>query len=411
MRLAKAAIFLAVVLLPCAIAPAADEGVLWGPASGGISIGIKIEPAGRTEWHPGEAMRVIQYFRAKKPNIRVSPFGLVVSTKLHVVGPDGREVIWEPIKRASRAPGGKSASSYVKFDSEGPYSVELRLSEGKEIWTDAKTGERTGVSLRQPGTYKIWTQCEVAANANAPRSAWEGKATSLEFSWTVTDLPEEKRPAEMTAEQKRLVDDWLAGADVSDPLRTSIGLTENEALAGRLMNIVLDHSKSSTPAYKFLTGRVGTDHDGEAGIDGPYLQHLAEWIVAVNEGKVQDRSAMSFLGAMQYAVVYLRFHPENLTLRERAVTVLKQWSRAPASDSEKGPVKTLAWHALRELGVLKDGMSKEQAVEILGGPQSAEGESITWTVTNPRLENPVLGRLDATIKDGKVRRWEMSPKF
>jgi hypothetical protein len=411
MRLARAASWVAVVFLAVAQARAAEDGVLWGPASGGISIGIKVEPAGRAEWHPGEAMRVMQYFRAKKPNIRVSAFGLVVSTKLHVVLPDGREVIWDPFKRPPRAPGGRSAGSYVKFDSEGPYSQELRLSDGKEIWTDSKTGERDPASLRQPGTYKIWAQCEVAENPNAPKNAWEGKASSLGFSWKVTDLAAEKRPAEMTAEQKKLVEDWRAGADVSEAMRTAINLTENEALAGRLMDIVLENSKSSTPAYKFLTARVGTDHDGEAGIDGPYLKRLAQWIVAVNEGKVQDRAAMSFLGAMQYAVVYLRFHSEDQPLRERAVTVLKQWSRSPAADAEKGPVKTLAWHALRELGVLKEGISKEHAVEALGDPQSTEGPSLTWTVTNPKLENPLLGQLTATMKEGKVQRWELSPKF
>jgi hypothetical protein len=406
--------FTVAVLLSAATAqaaPGAEDGVLWGPAADGISIGIRIEPPGRTEWHPGEVMKVVEHFRAKKANIRVPTFGLVVFTKIHVLTPEGKELIWERLPRDEKRATTRTATSFAKFSGEGPYTMELRLSEGNEIWIDAKTNERTPASLRKPGTYKLWAACEVTVNANAPKNAFNGKVQSGEYTFTVTDLPAEKRPREMTDDQKQLIDAWLAGQDVSDKLRTSVNLAENEALAARLVDIVLENTKSSTGAYKFLTARVGTDHDGEAGIDGPYLQRLAAWIVDVNEGKVQGRAPMTLLGAMQYAVVYLRFHPEDQLLRERSIAILKQWARARGADSEQKPIRTLAWHALKQLDILTPGMSKQQAVDVLGPPDSDQADNLTWTVNNPKLENPILGRLSAAMKDGKVQRWEMTPKF
>jgi hypothetical protein len=401
---------IAFLLSQAAAAPASApvDATLWGEAVDGTSVGIAIEPAGRNEWHPGEIVRIIQSFRARK-NARVPAFGLVTRTTIHLLTPEGKEVVWSPMKlRERREAATQRAQSWVPWKAEGPYPLELRLSEGAEVWTDAKTGQAMDVSLRKPGTYKVFAVCEVDAGPTAPKGTWRGRAHSGVVNLVVNELPPGKRSGEMTAGQKQLVDAWVAGKEVGEELRREVILSENEGLARRLVELLKTQKpKRATLTYKIISQRVGTQQDGDAGIDGPYLKDLAAWVVDVNEGKVSGRERLSLLGAVQHAIVYLEFHPEDTAMRQRVVTLLTEWCHLPRTQgaAEANPAQTGAWRGLMTLGELKEGMTTQRVIELLGKPDEESADLLAWVVTNPQLANPVLGKLEAAIKEGKVTTW------
>jgi hypothetical protein len=58
-----------------------------------------------------------------------------------------------------------------------------------------------------------------------------------------------------------------------------------------------------------------------------------------------------------------------------------------------------AWQVLLDLGVLRKGMSLEEAVAVLGAPSSVTARRASWYYSSPMHVNPLLG---CTLKEGRV---------
>ena len=311
-------------------------------------MGIRLEPAKRNEFHPGELVTVVVKCRFDEPQDKPRKLplaGLENSTRLHLETPEGHEFIWDPdhdYEEQSKANQAITAADWTDWQGPAVWRITFRLSNSKRNWIDVKTKKPAELSLANSESfYRLWAECNVVAGKKAPAGAWSGNVRTGEaIMGKVTDLPIAKRNMKLTEEQQTLVKQWLAlqldetkkSKSVSrfDPLETwlrdALALTENEGLAQRFVEIAKTDPKNSDAAFGLLLARTGTMNDGDAGIDGPYLKELAQYALGVNEGKyerTQSRPPLTMFGIPQ-AVVYLGYHPEDRPMREGAVNLLKQ---------------------------------------------------------------------------------------
>ncbi|HEY7088206.1 MAG TPA: hypothetical protein VH518_08970 [Tepidisphaeraceae bacterium] len=351
--------------------------------------------------------------------------------ELHVVMPDGNENVWDPLQWSYAIEKWREIMLVREWHRAGAGGRaagrwELRLADGMRNWIDPGSNDLLHVSARQPGTYHLWAELEVIpAAGKTPRDAWHGRVRSNAVEINVSDLPIEQRRAELTNEQKRDLEAWLADdkaalPELRDRLTDAVVLTENEALANRLMEVVKGPpTRFAWDALAMLMERCGTNDDGAVGIDGPYLKNLAEWQLTAQEKfdpaiKRGEQPIDNFgIGAIEAVLVYLKLHPDDQQIRDR-MTVLAQsncrlpnhvaapaglngWKRSPGAI----PI-TEAWKALIQLEVLHDGMTVAEAIKILGPPTSQGPDYVSWRVQSPMHVNPVL---HAYLIKGAVSRW------
>jgi hypothetical protein len=273
-----------------------------------------------------------------------------------------------------------------------------RLSGSEGYWVDAKTKKDATFPMRAEGTYKVWAEYEVKAGKGAARDAWRGKLVTPVATWTVAEMPAEKRRMAMTAEQEGMVAKWLGGDEgMMEKLRGQMLEAENEGLALKMVGIVKGGGKEAANALGLLEERAG-DVGTSVGIDGPYLKELATWEVegmeAEEKGERRDfRPQMSSL-------VYVTLHPEDEGLRGRLAAIAEGSCRLTAGGGVMPPFE--AWRTLIVTGVLRDGMTVGEAEGVLGKPTAATGEGMAWRVESGRHVNPSVG---ATLKEGKLSGW------
>ena len=184
------------------------------------------------------------------------------------------------------------------------------------------------------------------------------------------------------------------------------------------VEIVKTDPQNSDAALGLLSARTGNTDDGNAGIGGPYLKELTEYALDVNEGKfekTQSRPPLTMFGIPQ-AVVYLDHHPDDRqtprSYGQRAETSLPFVCRSKGAVPGNKIVCNFGGSSvavLDRLGLLKNGMTKDEAIELLGHPQRDDGASLQWLALRPGFENPLAGRLTAELKDGKVGQWKHLP--
>ncbi|HTQ38748.1 MAG TPA: hypothetical protein VMJ32_06955 [Pirellulales bacterium] len=433
----------------------------WGAPVDGLKAGVRLDPIDRTEYHPGEVLNLVMEFDAELNHpFRVPMAALCEYATVHVVGPDGRECIWDPGGTDREDAGIKiEADEWEPYNDadEEPYTAPIRLAAGKQIWIDAKTDRTVPFSLIVPGTYHAWIECKIVAGKNPPKHAWQGTVKSGEVVWTMAELPVEQRHNEVTDEQQHELDAWLAlaklknqelGKPLTAALTQEVLLAENEGLAQKLVEITKSGQADAMP---ILLARAGDINDGHAGIDGPYLKQLAEYILEIGEKSDNQkaetdkpRSSARFDPVM----LYLRYHPDDADIHRRAVAVLSHLARSrssPAGWTSFWAAVPYAWAGLQELGELKPGMTRQQAEDLLGPPDdlstgfrfgngiggggfggggnspaaaqakasaaanlAKNPDELQWTAAMlPGHENPTPAVLKAELKDGKTRAWKI----
>jgi hypothetical protein len=444
----------ALFALTCVPVDAADYAdTHWGVSVDGLKAGVRLDPIDRTEYHPGEVLNLVMEFDVELNHpLRVPLAALCEYTAVHVVGPDGREYIWDRGGTHHEDAAMKiDADDWEPFNDadEQPYTEKIRLAAGKQIWIEAKTDRTIPFSLIVPGTYRAWTDCKIVARKNPPKHAWQGTVKSGEVMWTMTELPVERRRNEVIDEQQRELDAWLAlaklkneelGKPLTIALTQEVLLAENEGLAQKLVEIA---KSGHAEAMSILLARTGDINDGQTGIDGPYLKQLAEYILEVDEKSDhqnveadKSRSSASFDPVM----LYLGYHPDDSDIHQKAVSALSDMARS--KDSHTGRTSfwasvPYAWAALQKLGELKTGMTRQQAEDLLGppkqipaeqygfgggggggfGPMQAKPASATtsenpdklqWrSALQPGAENPGSTMVEAQFKDGKTTAWKI----
>ena len=395
------------LLLESGAASGSNKQAKWGVTVDGLSVGLQLAQAERTEFHPGEVVQLTVEFKAKR--VLLVPHAVLWQySELHVVGPNAREYIWDPgeIHKVD-AKIKIDAEDWVKWNDfdERPHTEDLRLAKGSTIWVDAKTNQTTPFSLVEPGKYRAWMECSVVAAGRPPKNAWQGSAKSGEVTWKMSDLPVEHRRLDLTNEQQHLVASWLKLAKVKKDE------AENEGLADKLVDITKSKEADALP---ILRARSGTLRDGEVGIDGPYLKGLAEYFLDVNNGnlgKGQGLPRMSSSEEIGQVLLYLLRHPDDAQIHQRATAMLTRLCRVAATD--KGPeelhsIAPYAWAGLLQLGELKEGVTPAEAKQILGPPAQEDKDLITGECSLlPGHVNRMPAQLLGTLKDEKVTHWEI----
>src|SRR4051812_46004580 len=120
-----------------------------------------------------------------------------------------------------------------------------------------------------------------------PKQAWQGSGKKNNDNLIITSLPDNKRRIELTFQQKRTLEGWLAQVTPSaidtsvreqavNELRRQLILTENEGLAEKLAAITKARQADGLP---LLMARSGSLRDGQVGIDGPYHKIMVDYIL------------------------------------------------------------------------------------------------------------------------------------
>jgi hypothetical protein len=434
----------------------------WGTPVDGLKAGVRLEPIKRTEYHPGEVLKLVLEFDVElghRP--RVPMAALWQFADVHIVGSTGREFAWNPggihFKDAETKIDSDDWERYSDRDEE-PYTAEIRLAKSNTNWVDVKTGQVAPFSLVPPGNYKAWIECTVVAGKNPPRDAWQGSIKSGEVTYTMAELPVEKRHNAVTTEQQNQLNAWTAllkvktseasGEPMTSILTQEVTLAENEGLAQKLVEITKSGQADALP---ILLARVGNLNNGQTGIDGPYLKQLAEYILEVdkqNENQKAEAGKPRFSATFDPVILYLRDHPDDSDIHRKAVGALSHLARSRSSPARWtsfwAPVP-YAWAGLQELGELKSGMTRQQAEELLGPPDdllagqfrfgnglggggfggggfggsggaqaAAAGKTpenpteLQWTAPMlPGHENPLPVVLKSQLKDGKTTAWKI----
>ena len=315
--------------------------------------------------------------------------------------------------------------------------MHLRMTTQPEGWVPQAPAKTAPLSLRKEGTYSVWMVYEVPALEGSGAYGWSGKAVSNVLTFRVRAIAPAKRLQRPTARQRGDLDMYVRGTDVAKRrqayarLKPALMLTENEGLALAVLAELKKHPRRASdrcPAwwnnlFYCLTLRTGDPIDArELGIAGPCAKALAEFVMDSFDGPGEP-SVPSWVGqwAINPVAAYVKLHPEDKKLRDRLAALAKASARAateagaatrpgagtrPTGSAPKlGPVA--AWKILLALGVLRDGMTAEQAVDILGKPTERHAEHVGWHITTPSRVNPYLV---ADLAEGKLVKWKVSSR-
>lgn len=249
-----------------------------------------------------------------------------------------------------------------------------------------------------------------ATGAEIPDNLREDLATCLEYRDT----------GELFAAQKRLRAVLEAKGEPGEQLALHIVETSGEEHRRR------DNLDQLLGARAY---RRGEDGNVVPHLDGAYLKKLAMLSVPDDADQVRYRD-------YRFALAYWKLHPEDHELywrlrlaatrdakivqdptfdldEERAVPDLETvrkfvWKHYPRPIHNYGYKE--AWDILIQLGVLKVGMTVEEAEKILGPRfRKKDGDLgdgwIRWYLDTPRHVNP---NLNAEVKDGKILSFRIS---
>lgn len=404
-----------------------------GKPSNGLRAVLSVN---RTSFSPGEILELSGYFWNISSQRLVLPYEphQWPAGELHIRTPNGDVFVYVPKKHVL-----PENNFYVippgRVDCLR--NLRLRLNDSNPGWV-AKGEEKPSVlSLRDEGRYQIWFEYEIPVLPKAGKHGWSGKAISNTLAISVQSIPADKRRAKPTPEQLQDLERMISGEPgVTSKeqtlrgmpyhrLREAMLLTENEGLALEITKRVLASWDQNCAAMLLERAGDGLSEEG-SGISGPYLKMLADGIVrkleSANAKNADSRLPHRGLDAIQLfptAIAYARLNPDDKEFTGKLVDILKRsakvsnWPRfhklKPADENEKRaypPVDlTTAWHSLLLLGVLHDGMSVEDAIDILGEPTSRSKKYIRWYYSTPRHVNPVIF---GEVKDGKVVSFRIS---
>lgn len=316
--------------------------------------------------------------------------------------------------------------------------MHLRMTAQPEGWLAKAPAKAAPLSLRKEGTYSVWIVYEVPALEGSGRHGWSGKAVSNTLTFTVRAIPPAKRSQQPTARQRTDLEVYVRGNDVEKRrqayarLKPALMLTENEGLALAVLAELKKHPRRAParcPAwwnnlFYCLAWRTGDPIDGrELGIAGPCAKGLAEFVMDSFEAPAGVPSVPSWVGqwAVNPVAAYVKLHPEDKKLRDRLSALAKASARAttrpgaatrPGAETRPaGPApkigRVAAWKILLELGVLRDGMTRQQAAEILGQPDNRAAKHVGWYIDTPRHVNPCLV---AEVAEGKLVKWKVTKR-
>src|SRR5690348_2464138 len=83
------------LLLDSRAASGSDKQTQWGVPVDGLRVGLQLAQAERTEFHPGDVVRLSVEFKANRAML-VPHAVLWQYSELHVLAPNAREYIWDP---------------------------------------------------------------------------------------------------------------------------------------------------------------------------------------------------------------------------------------------------------------------------------------------------------------------------
>ncbi len=303
-------------------------------------------------------------------------------------------------------------------------ALRIRMTGGAEDWQpQAGTGPPPrSLSLREEGTYRVWFEC--SAPASGPAGAWSGTARSNVVTFTIRQLPPEKRRQEPTKQQFADLAKHVSHPDERqhcDHISRALLETENEGLATTIVQQLQAHQPEAGKSrprwwwdlYRAVSARALPKlPPARVCIDGPYLRPLVVLSADLYERQLQPRRQPRTDGRASLDVIlaYLQAHPEDKELHQRVVALAKKYAKvSELQPAERDPHHTVlrqahrrlhfAWTVLRGLEVLRAGMSVEEAIEVLGPPTTRKDEYVRWYFSSDMHVNPYL---DATVKDGKI---------
>jgi hypothetical protein len=410
-------------LIAVSVAPAVAEPMQWGDPADGVRLGVAIEPAGQSEFHAGEMVRLSVKLKPDWKMLLPADINnnLDYYCVVHVVTPDGHESVWDPAFGSAAQGDAHHAQQWSKFAETISASPRLRLARDRKPWFDAAK-DQPELSLRAVGKYRLWLEFRVSADAETPRHAWHSTAKSGVVEWHVSDLPADKRQLTMTDEQKRLVNRWLSGKHTVDvdyekrmndsPVK-QILLAKNEGLADKFLQVMIEEKsvQHALDAWYMLSIRAGSTDDGDLGIDGPYSKKLAQWELDLVEGKLRWPSAApkaTYKDALwsvqglrggsliEQVLVYLTFHPEDRKIHDR---VVKQCTLGGNLSGN-----AISFKVLTKFGVLKKGTTLAEAVAVLGTPsrQMDDFAEWYWPIDTRNAFRPARWEVYCKLKDGSV---------
>jgi hypothetical protein len=338
--------------------------------------------------------------------------------ELHIVTPAGEEFVHRPYASLEQNlserdfimgiyPG---KSDWVLWPNRVESSLDLvAMVHG---WSQKGPDQSNPLSLRNGGQYRLWYEISLPVVKNAPENAWSGSAKSNVVRFTVSELPPEQTLKEPTREQLLVLDEYVKGADKvrpgeTDPryeqIKEALQLSRNEGLALEVLRLLKQHVPEEKSAWyqNLLVALVQRAHrafqDGPLRIDGPYLRELTAFFL--------QRLKQAFMSeemppAVDLAAIllYLKSHPEDHELRLEAIALARK-NASPGGLTEDHHLAhaklEYAWGVLIAAGMLREGVSLQEAVAILGLPGHVYGDqskeyTAEWPYQSPMHVNPVL---------------------
>src|SRR5262249_44848412 len=126
----------------------------------GLTLQIELEPTGRTEFHPGEVLKISAVVKNDRA-MSLPADSISLHVELHVTMPDGNENVWDPVQWAYAIEKWREIMLVREWHRAGAESRpagrwELRLADGMRNWIDPGGNDLLHVSARQPGAYRLW---------------------------------------------------------------------------------------------------------------------------------------------------------------------------------------------------------------------------------------------------------------
>jgi hypothetical protein len=396
----------------------AEPSSPFGEPVDGLQLGLTVN---RTTFAPGEVLYVRGFYQNVSEHLLAVPGFASIWPRgiLHIRTPDGRVYISERGGRSMTWAGSLQIDPGHLAALNHP--LRFRFCRPPHPWWEPADKENTQpIDMSRPGRYKLWAEHEAEAVGELGASGWSGRVSSPVITVTVRPMPVDKRKMQPTDAQLADIDELgvvpnrkkmdIYHARVTR-LRLAAARTENEGLAIELAKQLIQDWDAGEYAvvpnlFVILSDRSGHKH-AEPGIDGPYLKMLAGAVVErldnrqlVEKVPENVRNRGSWFGPMKslhFATIYAYHHPRDKAFIEQLGAKL-QSALKDARDPK--PI----WQAMLDAKVLHDGMTVEQAIELLGEPTSRGEKSIDWYHSTPRHVNPgIRGK----IEDGKIVEWKM----
>jgi len=412
---------LSVKAAPQPLNPTAPLTPNWGPKSDNLRVELALD---RREAHPGEQVTVLA--------------NLFNASNRTVVLPDKVHGGWGPGELCVTDPNGRRyalVSKLATFDARTAHArrphwaarkLTFRLTDARGPWRSLDSNDAPPLSFRKTGKYTF--TCRITANGGWSRQdklpEWTGACRSNQAVLTVCELPPDKRRKTLTLSQHADLTTLGKTGDraAADRLGSALLRAENEALALKAVQLLRQHAGGRPQQPIWWTRLFGLlqlracqgGRTPVLGIDGPYLKPFAELMLDTWQRTLASPGWVSahHPGAL---VAYLLAHPKDTHLRARTVALARKYAKVAdlqpprpggnARDYRQAYRRLhFAWTLLPTLGVLRAGMSLEEAVKILGKPTRTRKTWVRWYFSSPMHVNPYL---DATIKDGRVTGFRM----